>query len=794
VVHPTRRLARAEATAGAGAPRGRISERRGLRMPESSSSSGFTYRAFISYSHRDKVWGDWLHKALETYRVPSRLVGTHTAHGTIPRRLNPIFRDREELASATDLGRKVNAALSQSENLIVICSPASAVSRWVNQEVLAYKRMGRGDRIFCLIVDGEPNASAVAGQEMDECFCPALRFQLDASGRATGARTEPIAADARPGKDGKANAKLKLIAGMLDVGFDALKQREQQRRVRRMTAITALALGVMAVTVVLAVFALISRHDAVIAQHKAVVAQQAAERRQKQAEGLVGFMLGDLSDKLNQVHRLDIMQAVDDKAMAYFNSLPAADATDSALLLRVDALKKIGGVRTEANGQLAAAIISYRSAVNLARELLRRSPDDVHRLTILSDSLNSLGTAYWLAGNLDSALKDFERASALLQKAYIERPDDNDLAFELLSARNNIGHILEARGDFAGAQTEYEVTLHLSQALAKRDPGNINWQSNLGNRWSSLGRLMLERGKLDQAIGAYRSNQHIQASLSARDPKNHTAQENLLISNAIYGRATALCGEIDSALRYTLDAVVSAKALLVFDASNTSWQEDFALYSQQAGGLLRQLRQLDKAETSDTEAVRVLKALLDKDPLSSAFQRDLSQSQLESARLQLARNNSAAATNSATAALAIIEKLRAKAPDDRSSLLLAAQAHLLLGRAAALRRDIASAQREWTRTRELLQPALRSGDDPNFLAAYAEALLRLDQIDAARPIVAKLNAMGYRTPDFVALTASRHLDYPVNTEFQRRITRIMQGGPTRESDASADASMAGEHH
>ena len=79
----------------------------------------------------------WLHKAIETYRVPSRLVGTTTAAGVIPRRLAPIFRDRDELPSATDLGGKVDEALAASANLIVICSPAAATSRWVDAEVRA---------------------------------------------------------------------------------------------------------------------------------------------------------------------------------------------------------------------------------------------------------------------------------------------------------------------------------------------------------------------------------------------------------------------------------------------------------------------------------------------------------------------------------------------------------------------------------------------------------------------------------------------------------------------------------
>src|SRR5690348_5236724 len=750
----------------------------GVAMPDPSVAR-FTYRAFISYSHRDKAWADWLHKALETYRVPSRLVGTRTAHGEIPCRLNPIFRDREELSSSPELGTKINAALAQSENLIVLCSPASATSHWVNEEVLAYKRMGRAGRIFCLIVEGEPNATDLPGRESEECFCPALRFQLDANGQPTTARTEPIAADARPGKDGKPNAKLKLIAGMLDVGFDALKQREQQRRIRRMTAITALAVCVMAVTIVLAIFSLVSRHRAVIAQHEALVAQQAAQRRQKQAEGLVGFMLGDLNDKLNQVHRLDIMQAVDEKALAYFASLPAADASDAALEMRVKALDKIGIVMTEAHGQLAEATKAYQSAAALAAELARRVPDNTDRLTGWGQSLNTLGIAYWQQGDLANALKAFQRADGVLEKTHAIKPDDNPSTLNLAYVKNDIGHVMEARGDLSSAQAEYEATLKLYQSLVASAPNNADWQSNLGSGWDNLGKLALERGQLDQAITAYLTEHRIKVELASKDTQNRSALENLLISNAILGRALAWSGETATGLRYTDEAISQAKTLLAFDASNTGWLDDFALYSQQSGGLLRQLGRLDEARNTDEQAVQSLESLLKKDPISSDFRQDLSHAQRESARLQLAQGNVTAAKGAVRSAQTAIEKLRARAPDDRSDLLLDAQALLLLGQVAAQTHDMAAAHHEWALARNLLQPALHASNDPNFLAAYAEALLRLDQTDPARPIIAKLNAVGYRTPDFVVLLTSKHVDYPVNAAFQQRLAQTMQGDAAR---------------
>lgn len=146
-----------------------------LNPPASPADAGETsakYWAFISYSHRDRKWGEWLHRELETFRIPKRLRRIASRHGTLPEKLFPIFRDREELPVSADLGRNIEEALRLSRFLIVICSPGAAQSRWVNEEILTFKRLGRSDRILALIVDGEPNASdGKPGFERDqECF------------------------------------------------------------------------------------------------------------------------------------------------------------------------------------------------------------------------------------------------------------------------------------------------------------------------------------------------------------------------------------------------------------------------------------------------------------------------------------------------------------------------------------------------------------------------------------------------------------------------------------------------
>lgn len=219
----------------------------------SNSTDDYKYWAFISYSHADEEWAQWLHKSLETYKVPKKLVGRQTPVGSVPRRVYPVFRDRDELPGASDLGGNIRQALSQSRYIVVICSPKSAISKWVNEEIKGFKSLDRENRVLCLIVDGEPNAKPDSGQL--ECFPPAVRFRVNGNGELTAEPTEPIAADARKGKDGRANARLKLLSGMLSVGYDELKQREKQRQLYRKLRIAASLVAFVLLSTLLYIFA-----------------------------------------------------------------------------------------------------------------------------------------------------------------------------------------------------------------------------------------------------------------------------------------------------------------------------------------------------------------------------------------------------------------------------------------------------------------------------------------------------------------------------------------------------------
>src|SRR4051812_42511152 len=177
------------------------------------TNSNRRYAVFLSYRHADnkeqgRQWATWLHQVLESYEIPADLIGSKNNQGeTVPPSLYPVFRDEEELPADADLTRNIQQALERTRLLVVICSPRAAESRFVAEEIRYFKELGKSERILALMIDGEPNVSDDIGKQKSgipraaECFPEPLRYGVVAGdGKVDwNRRTEPIAADARPG-------------------------------------------------------------------------------------------------------------------------------------------------------------------------------------------------------------------------------------------------------------------------------------------------------------------------------------------------------------------------------------------------------------------------------------------------------------------------------------------------------------------------------------------------------------------------------------------------------------------
>jgi tetratricopeptide (TPR) repeat protein len=454
--------------------------------------SPFKYRAFISYSHSDEKWARWLHRSLETYRLPSRLVGTQTQFGPVPARFAPVFRDRDELATATSLGETLIAALEQSACQIVTCSPAAAKSRWVNEEILAFKRLGRSERIFSLIVDGEPGVADDPARAHLECFPPALLFALGADGELATERGEPIAADVRPGKDRKATALLRLLAGMLGIGFDDLRRREVSRRYRRLLALVTASVAGMLIAAALAAAAWIARNEAV----------RQAETSRKVTAFIVDLF--NIYDPSGGVGSAITAREILDKGAARIDTELADEPAIQATLM-------------DTMGTIYTGLGLYRTAIPLMRDsLAKRKELSGDTAAEIARTLGHLGEALMLNAEYGEAAKRLQDALAIQRTAPGSTPAD---VADTLSA---IADLMSYTGEYDKGQPLIEEALGIRRGLYGEMHADV--AESLGDLGVNFG----ERGDFKQAeVYLRQALEHLRELHPGLHPELAEAMNNL---------------------------------------------------------------------------------------------------------------------------------------------------------------------------------------------------------------------------------------------------------------------------
>jgi len=702
-----------------------MSRNRESGASDATGRSGATphYQAFLSYSHHDSDHADWLHKAIERFAIPKGLIGRVTVNGPVPRSLSPIFRDRHELAASSDLGQTIRLALKQSRFLIVLCSPAAAGSRWVNEEILAFKKL-QGERcVLAAIVAGEPWASTIPGREAEECFPPALREKYDRRGRATGKRAEPIAADLREGRDGREAGKLKLIAGMLGLGLDDLVRREQQRRQKRLTYIAAASLAGMTVASGLAIFAFDKRDE--------------ARDQRREAEGLVSFMLGDLRDELEPIGRLSALDAVGTRALGYFEKQDKTELSDEALAQRSHALNllaQIADKRLDPVGALAR----YREAMRSTAELVERKSDDPQRLFDHAQNVFYVGEIARDRGDARLAKAAYSEYKNLADRMITVEPNNLKWQMEVFYANENMGIILYDQRRFAEASRLLESSVRPMGSGVSIDTNNDDYLKEYSTLLAWLADSYAAQGQLERAI-TVREKQIAFLRPLADGQSNVVFRQHLIPAHFGLGNLFLSQGKSDRAIEEFRRSIAESERLLPVEPDNAFWTGLAAQSRLQLAKTLLSLNDRPGAALHARIGCEQAKRVLARDP-GTAWRRLQTDCFSVRSRLAMSDGNMADAMTLARQALATARTERS-ADRNRDRYKIAGEFRLL-GDVRNRMGDAAGAKAAWKGG--LAQIPKSVVERPLETRDRADLLRLLGRTNEARPLYARLMAMGYR--------------------------------------------------
>lgn len=263
---------------------------------ENKDTKEYKYDAFISYRHAelDQFVAENLHKLLETFKVPR--IAADSIKKQKKSKISRVFRDRDELPLSSNLSDNIQSALESSEYLIVICSPRTPESLWVQKEIKTFISLHGRDKVLAVLIEGEPDQAF----PRELCFEPMEQVLEDGTKVMVEQEVEPLAADVR-GKNKKEVYKnlkkelLRLAAPLLGCSYDDLKQRHRERKIKHMMAAS------LAAAAVFFVFGSISAAMALQIHKQSEVIQEQSEEIEAQYQEVLkrqAYTLADTSTEL----------------------------------------------------------------------------------------------------------------------------------------------------------------------------------------------------------------------------------------------------------------------------------------------------------------------------------------------------------------------------------------------------------------------------------------------------------------------------------------------------------------
>lgn len=625
-----------------------------------SSSGARSYHVFISYSHADnrdegRRWANWLHESLESYEVPTSLIGKPGPDGApIPDALFPVFRDEDEMAANADLSATIRSALERSTWLVVICSPRSAQSIYVNAEVRTFKELGKGHRILALIVDGSPNAG-----DARECLPLALRTGVvkpdgDIDWNAP---SEPICADTRPdGHDGQGYttpayyrasiaalsnvstrelrdktreyrkrldvARMKIIAGLLGVSLGDLTRADNKFRLQRLRR-ALIVVGTLAIAAILAAIV------AVIEQRHAERQRVAADHANQQANTLINEMLYGLGGKLKPLGQLKLLDNVSLAAQQYFTEIPADRESPELALQRAVMWINRGNV-IEAQGDDDAAEICFRNA---------------------------------------------QQELAQLGGTHAEGPAQARRYYSLNLER--IADVLEDEDPKnALASTQQAIIMH--QQLLREQPKGLPLEQlnqELAQIYERLGDILEDSAAdLDAAGDAFAKSRAIRRALIPEGKDKPIVPEfarDYGVACARVGDVRKAMGDYKAALEAYEEGLRVRKDLVAKHGLNAGWISEISRSHSSVAEIAEALGDDARAQAEHEEALRLRTTLSEFDPTDKKVQGDYTRSCLAVARLQSKRQGRASGAMLYAKAKTALEERLAKKLDIKTGLDLA---------------------------------------------------------------------------------------------------------------------------
>jgi tetratricopeptide (TPR) repeat protein len=470
-------------------------------------------------------------------------------------------------------------------------------------------------------------------------------------------------------------------------------------------------------------------------------AQTQAEAHRTEAEGLMGYMLGEFAEKLRPLGKLDLLDSVSNRALKYLSDPERATDSDTALAQRAKSLQLISEVRIARSDPVGAntALLAGR---DILQQQLRSKPTDLALLKNAGENAFWLGQIHYDQKEWDKAQQYFEEYRIYADRQSAASPDDVSGWIEQSYAHNTLGTLALQRSDAKRAASEFALSVELKTRAYKKTPQDKQLAADLADSFSWQASSHMQLGQLAEAESLCDRALKLSQSLHAAYPEDALWVTHLA---GVWSRKSELKqtqGDMVGSHNDAQQAFTLLHGIAEKDPSNRNWQRkayiaELRLIDTDKDQKLSQaFSHLEKLQQAFTQ-------LSSLEPKTLNLQVLIAMAQQRKAAILMQQSQPTEAAQILEPALNKLKQLHAAAPTDITITTITVDA-LLLNAELGRMRDNLQADGHCEAARTMLRPLVNDSADFQLLAPWVKAHACLNQSERVDRIKKQLEAMPYR--------------------------------------------------
>jgi tetratricopeptide (TPR) repeat protein len=456
-------------------------------------------------------------------------------------------------------------------------------------------------------------------------------------------------------------------------------------------------------------------------------------------------------------------------ALAIRVGLAKADPANTAWQRDLSVSYENIGDTQSAQGDAPAAVISYQASLDIRQRLAKTYPTNTEWQRDLYVSNIKIGDVQAAHGDAPAALISYQASLAIVERLITTDPDNAGLQRDLAVSHIRIGDVQRGQGDLSAAIKSYQASLAFRERLVTTDPDNLGLRRDLAVCYNRIGDAQRSQDDLMAALKNYLAALTIREQLISSEPNNAELLRDVFVSHNRIGGAQRDQGDLPAALYSFQTALSISERLAETDPGNTRWQRDIAVSHTRIGDVQHDQGDLPAAIKSYQASLTIMERLMSTNSSNAESLRDVAMSLDRIGGVQQDQSDAAAALDSFQAALSISEHLAETDPGNTRWQRDVAFSHTRIGDVQREQGNMPAALDSYWFALGIIERLAKS--DPTTTEWQRGLSVSLEKIGDVQHAQGDLSAALTSYQSNLAIAERLSKTDPSNTQWQRDVAR-----------------------